>query len=134
MVAFGQNLETTRTESSVEVDRVCGEILAQYLTQAPGQAMVYLAKEAEAKDFIKDTAPAMVEYPFVMADMDGSGLGANQVCQIILNKSQLWRRVGSSIERARMIAKTAIEAATTIREIRMAEEKFQRNCLGLRLF
>lgn len=104
-----------------------GAIRATFVTAIPGQEMLYLAKEAEARAWLADAAPDLANYPLIAAEV-GPGLTAPDgaaLAQIWLNLGAQWREVAAQIENARLGAVYAVEAAPTEAEIAAIEAAYE---------
>ncbi len=87
------------------------------ITDLPGQSMIYLAKEAEARAFLGDPAPDMANYPMLSAEVGITAPDAETLAQIWLNMAVLWRDAAAALEALRLTTAAAIEAAGTVAEV-----------------
>lgn len=90
---------------------------AAYITTLPGQQMIYMAKEAEARAYVADPAPDMTRYPLLSAEIGLTAPDAWQLAQIWLALSDLWRQAAARIEAWRLGATAQIEAAGTVEKV-----------------
>lgn len=88
------------------------------ITDLPGQQMIYLAKEAEARAFLADPAPDLAAYPLLAAEVGLTAPDAQALAQIWLNMAMLWRNAAAGLEATRLALGAAIDAATTVAEVR----------------
>lgn len=98
----------------VEIDQVAGAMRAEYLTTAPFQEVVYAAKLAEARDFIKSQAGGLVgpAPPYVAADSAAYGKSPiNAARGIVAAALRFHATTGPEIERERLGGKAAVWAA-----------------------
>ncbi|MCL7466346.1 hypothetical protein [Phaeovulum sp. NW3] len=108
-------LEATRRAAIRSVNAACGAVRARFVTQLPGQEMIYLRKEAEARAFIADPAPDLAAYPFISAEVGITPPGgtALHVAQTYLAMSAQWQAIGAALEQIRLGSIGQIEAAAT---------------------
>lgn len=93
---------------------------AAMITTLPGQEMIYLAKEAEAKAWLADRAPAPADYPLISAEVGITAPDAAALVQIWLNMAALWRGAAAQLEALRLTTAAAIEAAGTVEAVAAA--------------
>lgn len=84
-----------------------------FITDLPGQDMLYLRKEAEAKAWVADHSPDLQAYPLIAAEVGITAETGGQIAQVWLNMAALWAQAAASIETARLGAIAQIEATTT---------------------
>ena len=98
------------------INSAVGDVRAMYITVAPGQEMIYQAKEAEAKDFVaQPTTPTdLTPYPFIAAEVGTTAPDAPSVAQVFLNLADQWRALGARLEQARIHFIDQVRAQTTI--------------------
>ena len=120
-------LQAAKTAAIGRINAAAGDLRRSFITSIPGQEMLYLAKENEARLYIADPAPDMADYPLTAAEI-GPGLTAPDawsLAQIWLNMGAQWRAVGAQIETVRLGAVYAIEAAVDETEIAAIEAAYQ---------
>lgn len=86
---------------------------AAFITDLPGQDMLYLRKEAEAKAWVADPDPQLASYPLIAAEVGITAADGAQIAQVWLNMAALWAQAAAQIETARLGAIATIDAATT---------------------
>lgn len=118
-------LALSRRVAIAGVNRRIGEARAPFITQIPGQEMLYLVKEAEAKTFVVDPAPVMSQYPLITAEVGITGGTALQVAQVWLGRGALWRQIAATLEAMRLTAAAAIDAAPDAAAIDAAVAAFR---------
>lgn len=74
----------------------------KYITNIPGQDAIYIAKENEATAYLSDSAPNLVNYPMIAAEIGVTAPDGYQLSQLWLNMALLWRSVAAQMEGARM--------------------------------
>jgi hypothetical protein len=94
------------------INQHAGEVRSRFVTVIPGQEMIYLIKEAEARSFLADPAPVLADYPFVSAEIGITGANAGQVAQVYVNLAAVLRATAAQLETARLGTIAAVEAAT----------------------
>lgn len=113
VAAFEARAMALSKESAIaEVNRVAGEVRSRFVTVIPGQEMIYLIKEAEARAFLTDPSPVLADYPFVSAEIGITGTSAGEVAQVYVNLAAILRATAAQLETARLGTIAAIEAAT----------------------
>lgn len=120
-------LEAARRAAIDRINARAGALRRTFITDIPGQEMLYLAKEAEARAFVADPAPVMTNYPLISAEV-GPGLTAPDaaaLAQIWLNLGAQWRAVAAQIETARLGAVYIVELATTEAQIAAIEAAYE---------
>jgi len=119
-------LSEQQTETKNEIDYIAGQKRLQYITNGPGQELTYSAKLADARAYILAGYPTDVTpYHWVSAEAGATGATPTQVADFIVYTGHTWETVGSQIEGARQAAKIAVNAATSVTEIRTALANFK---------
>lgn len=101
------------------VNVAIGSVRARYITDIPGQGMIYQAKEAEAIDYLSRTPEPsdLSEFPFLANEIGTTAPTASELAQVWINLSSQWRGVGSQLENLRLGTLAAVEAATSPAEV-----------------
>lgn len=102
------------------MDRLTGTIATarvQLITDLPGQDMIYLAKEAEARAWVNAVAPDLADYPLLAAEIGITAPNADQLAQLWLNMAALWRAAAAQLEALRLSTQAAIASAASPEEI-----------------
>jgi hypothetical protein len=89
----------------------------QMITDLPGQDMIYLAKEAEARAWVADGVPDPANYPLLSAEVGITAPDAPQLVQLWLNMATLWRAAAAQLEALRMSVSSAIDTAATPEDV-----------------
>ena len=97
------------------------------ITDLPGQSMIYLAKEAEARAWLADPTPDPAAYPLLSAELGITAPDGASLAQIWLNLATLWRSTAADLEALRLTASAAIDAATTPEEVGAAVSQIDGN-------
>lgn len=104
-------LETVKEQLKAAVDAAAERQRALYITPGAGQALTYKAKAEEALAVLADPSPHPPDYPLLSAEVGVTGETLQQVAQIVAHMHAQWQLVGGAIERARLAAKAAVDAA-----------------------
>lgn len=110
-------LAAAKTVARAEITARISAARSAMITTLPGQQMIYLAKEAEARAFLTDPAPDLAAYPLLSAEIGITAPDALQLAQIWLNMGDLWRSTAAGLEALRLGAAAAVEAAGTLEEV-----------------
>lgn len=84
----------------------------RYITDLPGQSMIYLAKEAEARAWLAAAAPDIADYPLLAAEVGITAPDPDDLAQLWLNLAAIWRAAAASLEAIRLTAPARLAAAT----------------------
>lgn len=109
--ALAADLAAAKAAAIAQVNAWAGRERARYVTIAPAQEMIYLAKEVEALRYLADTDPDPADYPLIVAEVGVTAPDAYQIAQIWAYMAGLWRQVAAQIEAARLGTIAQIEAA-----------------------
>ncbi|WP_288994726.1 hypothetical protein [uncultured Gemmobacter sp.] len=110
-------LEAAKAEARVTLAAAVTAARAALITDLPGQSMIYLAKEAEARAWMADPTPDPAAYPLLSAELGITAPDAASLAQIWLNLATLWRSTAADLEALRLTTIAAIDAATTLEEV-----------------
>ena len=116
-------LEKVRTEMA--------KARSVFVTNLPGQDMIYLRKEREALAFVAEVSPNISDYPMIAAEIGITAPTAFEVVQVWLNMSNLWRLVACQLETIRLTAGNDIQSADTVEEVEMAFSAFEAQIAAL---
>lgn len=104
-------LPAIKADAVARVNDSAGKLRARYITTTPGQELIYLSKEAEAKRWLAATAPNISDYPFIQQEVGITANTPQELAQLWLNLSAAWRGIAALIEKTRLNAIKSIEAA-----------------------
>lgn len=109
------DLGRMRDNAVLAVNAQIGAIRAQHITELPGQEMIYLRKETQARAF-KDAYDAdpttdPTAYPLVAAEIGTTGATAIEVADTVIAVADQWEALAATLENLRMTALQAIENA-----------------------
>ncbi|PTX45646.1 hypothetical protein C8N34_12176, partial [Gemmobacter caeni] len=110
-------LAAAKAEARVTLAAAVTAARAALITDLPGQSMIYLAKEAEARAWIADPEPDLAAYPLLSAELGITAPDAASLAQIWLNLATLWRSAAADLEAFRLAACAALDAATSVAEV-----------------
>jgi hypothetical protein len=110
----GTALEALKETLRRGVDSAAETARLRYITPGTGQAMVYLAKEEEARAVLAVQGPPVAgQYPLLEADVSiGAAKSVVVAAQTVGMLAAQWRRVAAEIGTIRLGAKAAITKAT----------------------
>jgi hypothetical protein len=116
---WGDDLAQVRVGALLEIDAAAENARGAFITRGAGQAMEYLATEAEARAF---DAGAPGPFPFLEAERDAQAGSVTlaQVSATVLAQAEAWATVGAAIKRIRRAGKMQVEAAETVEAIAVA--------------
>jgi hypothetical protein len=107
-------LAQARLAARAQVNAMIAGLRATIITDIPGQAAIYAAKEAEAQAWI---AGVFGEFPLLTDEVALSGTDRWQVAQVWLNLADITRARLAESERVRVAALAQIAAAGSADEI-----------------
>lgn len=109
------NIKSFTQSSAVEF----GEERKKYITDIPGQQMIYLRKEQEAKDWLVGTTEKTAEnFPFIFNEIGLTADTPDQVAQVFFNNSYMWIQLALTMEKDRLTKLSQIKEAKTYEELR----------------
>lgn len=106
------DLQRYKASSLALVVKAIAQIREVMITDLPGQQMIYLAKEAEAKMWIAATEPDLADYPLMAAEVGITASTAADLAAMWVALSAAWRAAAAQLENIRFSAGVAIAAAT----------------------
>lgn len=102
------------------IDAQAESVRLRYVTPGAAQAAVYVAKEQEALTISALTDPSSADpsaYPLIAASVGVEGATMADVAAAVVVRAHAWRTIAAGIERLRLTAKAAVDAATTIEAV-----------------
>lgn len=107
-----QALAPIRALAVAEINSLVATVRGRIVTDIPGQQMIYLRKEAEARAWVAAATPDLADFPLLSAEVGITAPDADQLAQIWLNQAWLWAEVlAPALERLRITATDAVRAA-----------------------
>lgn len=132
MISIGQNIQAQRKRAIGEINAICGEMRKLFVTSIPGQEMIYIVKENEARSCVAAETPDPFDYPFISQEIGITAPTLYEVAQVILNMAASYRVIGGHIEHVRLGRIAGIEAADTLAAIRAARADFDTDIQALK--
>lgn len=102
-----------------------GKARAQFITDLPGQDMVYLEKRNEAMEFLAHPAPTAALFPMVFSEVGVTAPTAEEVALVWLYMNDMWREVSATIESSTLKAYGLVSAATTVAQADAAVDEMR---------
>ena len=113
-----------KSQAVAGVLRVTGEVREFFVSNIPGQDMVYLRKEEEARIWLTDPTPNITNYPFLQAEVGITAETPYQLAQVWLYMAAQWIVIAALIEHYRFTATSQIALATTADEVARVVSSF----------
>lgn len=104
-------LEAIRADAMRYITALRGQARLAYITDLPGQDMLYMAKAEEARSYLADPAPDPADYPLIMSEVGVTAPTAYEVAQVFTNLNALWRYAAGSRDAACFQAEAAVHQA-----------------------
>lgn len=116
------DLSAHKTSMIAKVDREAGEIRKLFITEIPGQELVYDQKRREAELIALDPDTPTALVPHIAGEALAIGETLIDTAAVILTLAEQWKVISAEIERRRIAHKAAIAAATTRQAVTLAAE------------
>lgn len=113
LVSASDDLAHLKAKLKLQVDRSAETERMRYITAGEGQALTYSRKVEEAKRATAEADSKPEEYPMLAASLGIDGDTVKAVAEVVLAMDAAWAIIGSQIERIRLAAKQAVDAAET---------------------
>jgi hypothetical protein len=114
-----RDLATVKAEIKARIDRVAEEARLRYITAGAGQALEYREAAEEAARY--GSTGGSGAYPMLQASVDaGEAADLAAAAALIAARENAWATIGAEIRRLRLMAKRAIDAATTVEQVQAA--------------
>lgn len=119
-------LTVTRKKYVAEMNAAIGRVRERFITQLPGQDMIYKAKEDEARLYLSlnPTPETLDDFPFIRAETGVLAPTPDLVAQTWIGMSSYWREVAAQLEGLRMTASNALQAAQSADEMEQVMDIF----------
>lgn len=91
-----------------------------FITDMPGQDLIYTAKADEGAAYAADLLPNPVNYPMVTAEIGITGGDAASVAAVFKTKAASWTQIAAKIETARLTGERDIAAAKDLNGVNKA--------------
>ncbi len=115
-----EDLSALKAKLQADIDRGAGEIRLLFITDAPGQDMIYQEKRREAEALQANPALASDLTPHITAEAAAFGVTRAAKALEILAQAAAWSIVSATIETRRLSAKAAVQAAISPSAVRAA--------------
>ncbi|TBZ98228.1 hypothetical protein E0H56_03735 [Rhizobium leguminosarum bv. viciae] len=110
------DLATHKAAIAKAIDAAAERERLKYITAGAGQALTYQQKADEATRYLAATNPDPSDYPLLSAEVGVTASDIAGVAQVVKTAFTLWQVIGAGIERARLTAKAAVDAAQSAEE------------------
>lgn len=100
------------------------KVRALFLTDLPGQEMIYTAKREEAERLLLDPAAAPEDYPFLAAEIGVTGIDLEDVGRTIRGLASSWLQIGPVMEALRVSANVQVRSAASVDQVDLAIAAF----------
>lgn len=117
-------LSEVRAAAIASINSAIGQARTEFITDLPGQEMLYLVKEDEAGRFINDPDADLADYPLTSAEIGITGPTAYEVAQIYLNLGAQFRQIGAQLETIRLGHIAQVEIAETAGDVALVLASF----------
>jgi hypothetical protein len=109
-------LAWVKERAKAKIDRDAETARGKYITMGAGQAMEYLATQAEAEQVLATPDSVLLPtgmFQFLDAEMTARGGSLQEAAIRVTQAAALWRQVGGGIKAQRLLAKDAVDAASS---------------------
>ena len=104
----------------IKIDDTAEQAIQKIMAVGYGQAMVYIEKFDEARDYVVDGYPEdLSSYPFIRNESKEFDESPRIIADMILTKKSAWIGKTSKIESARLIGKNNVRTAETVEGINL---------------
>lgn len=125
-------LASAKAEALAAIDAAAESARLLYITAGAGQSMTYDAKQLEAREILFDAASTAAAdamdsatlksvYPMIWASIPATGATPSAVATAVQAQALAWAAKGAEIEKARLDAKAAVQAAVTSDQVAAAK-------------
>ncbi|MDF3383371.1 MULTISPECIES: hypothetical protein [unclassified Sulfitobacter] len=118
-----KEVAAARAVAVQDINRQTGAVRCRFITDIPGQQMIYADKEAEARAFVDlqpdplESSADMSRFPFIEKEIGTTAPTAYEVAQVFLNLAAQWRVVGADLEALRVRYNNRVYASVSQAEI-----------------
>lgn len=110
-------LAAAQAAARAHLTRHISALRTMIITDLPGQSMIYLAKETEARAWLTAEDPDLSGFPLLAAETGITAPDPDSLAQIWLNLADLWRGAAAQLEALRLTVSAAIDAAGTLEDV-----------------
>lgn len=116
-----KDLAPIRQAAKSKINTEAGKFRLNFITDAPGQDLVYRDKQAQAQAYLADPDIPDDAIPGIVSEVGtSSGSTKYEVAQVIVNMAARWQVASSKIERMRCLALQAVDDAKSEQQILQA--------------
>lgn len=114
-----RELGAVKADAKARIDADAETARLRYITAGSGQAMEYQEAAAEAVRYVATSGAGA--YPMLQASVDaGEAANLAAAAALITAREDAWANIGANIRRLRIAAKRAVDAATTVEQVKSA--------------
>lgn len=113
------DLNPIKDSAITEVNQIIGNIRKRFITDIPGQEMIYKTKESQAKEYLSaNPEPSdLTGFRLLATEVSIRGITPYEAAQLIINLASIWEDVGGALEDIRLGSIMQIEAANNASDI-----------------
>lgn len=116
-----KDLAPIRQAAKSKINTEAGKFRLNFITDTPGQDLVYRDKQAQAQAYLTDPNIPDDAIPGIVSEVGtSSGSTKYEVAQVIVNMAARWQIVSSRIERMRVLALQTVDDAKSEQQILQA--------------
>lgn len=130
--SIATELAIAKASARANVNGVISDLRLLFITDLPGQSMIYKEKEDEAVRYKAAVMPNVSDYPWIEKEVGITAGTAEGVADVFIALAEAWRTVGSSLEQIRVRANTSIAAATSVAMVATATATFTADVAAFR--
>lgn len=108
-----RDLAALKADAKRGIDSAAEARRLVFITAGSGQAMVYQAKQAEARRYQAEQPATLAGYPLIAAEVGITAASAAELVALWLGMESQWLAAAGAIEAARFTGKNAVTAAST---------------------
>lgn len=120
-------LNAIKVAAAARINATIGERRREWVTDIPGQEMIYRGKLAEARAYQAELIEPLTldDYPFIAAEVGVTAPDAAGVAAVWIAKGTVWTAIGADLEGMRHAALIAVTTATDAAGVAAAEATFE---------
>ena len=106
------------------INEAAGQTRLRFITDIPGQEMIYKAKLDEARAYLSGPEPESLDaFPLIAAEVGITAPDAFQIAMIWLWMAEIWVQAAAQIEAIRLQGTAGVQAAQSLDEIARIESR-----------
>jgi len=122
--AFAARLAQDRAGAVERINRAAGQARQRFITDLPGQEMIYKAKLDEAQAYLAAGEPEdLTGYPLLAAEVGITTQTAYQLAVLWLWMAEIWVQAAAQIEAIRLQGTAGVQAAPDLPGIAAVEAR-----------